>query len=391
MKNKKVVALLLAAVMSLGCLAGCGNEPVQSSEVEKETQKTSESVVTESTEEVVELEDKTIQIWLMGPGKQKDSDKVWEVFNEKLQEYVPNTTVEFTIVPKAEYKDSFNRLLAAGEKVDLAWVGWLTSLQQDMDDGNLLPLDDLLAEYGQGIIDTLGEEVMDMHTNVNDGKTYYTVSWQGLVGLKSAFWMPTELVDLAGEGWLEDTQEVVTKWWSEDPNGDNFNAVFDQFDIYLAACKDAGKLYSGLRPNYDFTAWAGRTEAMRNLPDVSNVVVRRNSENQLEVIDGVQTESRRVYAQRMAEFYEKGYIRSDIASVDQNTLTFVTNGEYTDNTVVMWSHNVLTDTAKETKEAGAGVELSFIDREPAAYLTLGNATAMAVPYSADEPERAIWY
>ena len=32
MKNKKVVALLLAAVMSLGCLAGCGKEPVQSSD-----------------------------------------------------------------------------------------------------------------------------------------------------------------------------------------------------------------------------------------------------------------------------------------------------------------------------------------------------------------------
>ncbi|MBR3761438.1 MAG: ABC transporter substrate-binding protein [Lachnospiraceae bacterium] len=390
MKNKKVVALLLAATMSVGCLAGCGNQTTQSSEVKTQTdsQKESETTVTESSE-VVELEEKTIQIWLAGPGKQKDSDKVWEAFNEKLQEYVPNTTVEFTILPFGEYYDNYSRMLAAGEAVDLAWVGWNTKTQDNINDGNLMPMDELLEEYGQGILETLGEDVIDLHRNAADGKTYFVISWQGLVGQKYVYYMPTELVELAGDGWLEDTQTAVTKWWSETASADNFNAVFDQFDKYFAACKDAGKLYSGIRPNYDFAAWNGRNGTTPYVSGVNNVGVARTSENEFVVIDHVQSESRRVFAQRMAEFFEKGYLRSDIASVDLSTLKFVENGEYNANTVIMYSGNAATPTAQNNLENKAGVELSFIEREEVATLVNGNSTAMSVPYCADEPERAI--
>ena len=38
-----------------------------------------------------------------GPGMQEDSQKVWKVFNEKLQEKLPNVTVDFEIIPLSEY------------------------------------------------------------------------------------------------------------------------------------------------------------------------------------------------------------------------------------------------------------------------------------------------
>lgn len=388
MKTKKLVALLLAAAMSLGCLGGCGTKESSTSESKaSEVKQESTEAPSESKETVVELEEKTIQVWMIGPGKQKDSDKVWEAFNEMLQEYVPNTTVEFTIIPNAEYNDAYSRMLAAGEEVDLAWVGWLTKTSQNIKDGNLMPLDDLLEEYGQGIIETLGQDVMDMHTV--GGQTYYVINWQGLIGHKTAYYMPTELVELAGDGWLEKTQEVVSKWWNEDISVENYSAVFDQFDIYLAACKEAGKLYSGLHPNYDFNYSHGRSGTRRANTFVNQIGVERTYDGKLTVIDSVQSEIRRVYAQRMAEFYEKGYLRSDIASVDLSTLKFVTNGEYNDNTVVLYAGNILTDTAKETTEKKAGVELSFIDREPVATVIRGSDTAMSIPYCADDPERAM--
>ena len=76
MKGKKVSSLALAAMLTM--TAGFSQI----------------SMASESQGE--ELEPATIQLWLGGPGKQKDSDEVWEAFNEKLQEYVPNTTVELT-------------------------------------------------------------------------------------------------------------------------------------------------------------------------------------------------------------------------------------------------------------------------------------------------------
>ena len=42
----------------------------------------------------------------------------------------------------------FSQVLASGEGVDLAWTGWLINKPQNIADGNLMPLDDLLAEYG---------------------------------------------------------------------------------------------------------------------------------------------------------------------------------------------------------------------------------------------------
>lgn len=385
---KKLVALLLAAVMVLGLLAACNTQkPVETKPQETKPAET-KPAETKPAETEAQLEEKTIQIWLAGPGKQKDSDMVWEAFNEMLQQYVPNTTVEFTIFPIAEYGDNFNRMLASGEAVDLAWVGYKTSLNKDMADGNLKPLDDLLAQYGQGIIDAIGTDVIDSN-RYTDGELYYAISWQGLLSDKYGFWVPTELAELAGPGWVEATQAAIDKWWENEPNAENYAAVFDQFAIYLEACKNAGKLYSGLHPNYVWTAWNGQKGTYKTVSGVNNIGLARTSTNQWVAIDGVSSPEKRVLAQKFAEFYEKGYFRSDIASVDQSTLKFVENGEYNANTVVFWTHTLLSDNMEITKEKAAGVDLTYFYREKEAVLGKGEATAMAVPYCADEEERAI--
>ena len=177
MLKKRVVALVLTLSMALTMLAGCGQQTAkessesQKSSVVESTSKEESAVSSVSKEEVVELEEKTIQIWLPGPGKQKDSDEVWEAFNQKLQEYVPNTTVEFSVFANADYKEKYSQMLASGEKVDLAWnASWVTGRSQakDFRDGNTIALDELLEEYGQGIIETLGWDTIDSHRT--DGK-----------------------------------------------------------------------------------------------------------------------------------------------------------------------------------------------------------------------------
>ena len=93
----------------------------------------------------------------------------------------------------------------------------------------------------------------------------------------------------------------------------------------------------------------------------------------------------------MAEYYKKGYIRSDIASVDLSTINVISDGsgEFTDNTVVVAAYQIFCDLTKEQTEKQVGVPLSWMDIQDTAYLGLGNATATAIPYCADEPERAM--
>lgn len=380
-RTNKILALLLAATMVLGMVSGCGSK-----EEPKPQEPDTSNQETPVEDEVAELEEATIQLWLMGPGKQEDSEKVWEAFNEKLQEYVPNTTVEFAITPANEYKTPYEQMLASGEPVDLAWVGYMTSLQKDIDDGNLMALDDLVAEYGSGIAETLGQDVLDLHRNYADGKLYYMPSWQGLLGNRRAYYVPTEFAELAGDTWTEDTTKAVDKLYNNYESTADLDAVMEQWDKYFGAAQADGRLYSGL--SYYFVNYNSYYGVNENIASVGRIGVQRGDDTYT-VQDMIASDYVKTFFSWMADFYKKGYWRSDVASIDMGTVKFPEGGEYNDLTTLVFAHNYLTEDSLTQYETKAGVELTAIPMEEKTTLVKGNATAMAIPYCADEPERAM--
>ena len=395
--KKRTICLLLAMIMVLSIvLAGCSK--TAETPAADETPATTEPAETtdntetpEAPEETAEpaLEQKTIQLMITGSGKQANSDKVWAAFNEQLQQYVPNTTVEFIDVPFEEYSEKFSQVLASGEGVDLAWTGWLINKPQNIADGNLMPLDDLLAEYGQGIVDILGENVVEIHRNADDGKLYYLPSWQGLVGDRRGWLVVTEIAELAGDTWIEDTEAALNKWRNNYSEGtEAFQAVLDQATKYLAAAKEAGKLGAGINTGRVF-GWS-MYNGTRSNPGVGGAEIGIPFEdNTFTVIDGVASEHYKLYAKTMADWYKEGYIRSDIMSVDTSTLTMPKNGEITDTTYVFSCDPYLTEADQEAAIADAGMDMTYLPIEENAYLILGGDTSYAIPYCADEPERAM--
>ena len=395
--KKRTICLLLAMIMVLSIvLAGCSK--TAETPAADETPATTEPAETtdntetpEAPEETAEpaLEQKTIQLMITGAGKQANSDKVWAAFNEQLQQYVPNTTVEFIDVPFEEYSEKFSQVLASGEGVDLAWTGWLINKPQNIADGNLMPLDDLLAEYGQGIVDILGENVVEIHRNADDGKLYYLPSWQGLVGDRRGWLVVTEIAELAGDTWIEDTEAALNKWLNNYSEGtEAFQAVLDQATKYLAAAKEAGKLGAGINTGRVF-GWS-MYNGTRSNPGVGGSEIGIPFEdNTFTVIDGVASEHYKLYAKTMADWYKEGYIRSDIMSVDTSTLTTPKNGEITDTTYVFSCDPYLTEADQEAAIADAGMDMTYLPIEENAYLILGGDTSYAIPYCADEPERAM--
>lgn len=395
--KKRTICLLLAMIMVLSIvLAGCSK--TAETPAADETPATTEPAETtdntetpEAPEETAEpaLEQKTIQLMITGAGKQANSDKVWAAFNEQLQQYVPNTTVEFIDVPFEEYSEKFSQVLASGEGVDLAWTGWLINKPQNIADGNLMPLDDLLAEYGQGIVDILGEEVVEIHRNAADGKLYYLPSWQGLVGDRRGWLVVTEIAELAGDTWIEDTEAALNKWRNNYSEGtEAFQAVLDQATKYLAAAKEAGKLGAGINTGRVF-GWS-MYNGTRSNPGVGGSEIGIPFEdNTFTVIDGVASEHYKLYAKTMADWYKEGYIRSDIMSVDTSTLTMPKNGEITDTTYVFSCDPYLTEADQDAATADAGMDMTYLPVEENASLILGGDTSYAIPYCADEPERAM--
>ena len=395
--KKRTICLLLAMIMVLSIvLAGCSK--TAETPAADETPATTEPAETtdntetpEAPEETAEpaLEQKTIQLMITGAGKQANSDKVWAAFNEQLQQYVPNTTVEFIDVSFDEYSEKFSQVLASGEGVDLAWTGWLINKPQNIADGNLMPLDDLLAEYGQGIVDILGENVVEIHRNADDGKLYYLPSWQGLVGDRRGWLVVTEIAELAGDTWIDDTKAALNKWRNNYSEGtEAFQAVLDQATKYLAAAKEAGKLGAGINTGRVF-GWS-MYNGTRSNPGVGGSEIGIPFEdNTFTVIDGVASEHYKLYAKTMADWYKEGYIRSDIMSVDTSTLTMPKNGEITDTTYVFSCDPYLTEADQDAATADAGMDMTYLPVEENASLILGGDTSYAIPYCADEPERAM--
>lgn len=394
--KKRTICLLLAMIMVLSIvLAGCSK--TAETPAADETPATTEPAETtdntetpEAPEETAEpaLEQKTIQLMITGAGKQANSDKVWAAFNEQLQQYVPNTTVEFIDVPFEEYSEKFSQVLASGEGVDLAWTGWLINKPQNIADGNLMPLDDLLAEYGQGIVDILGEEVVEIHRNAADGKLYYLPSWQGLCGERRGWLVVTEIAELAGDTWIEDTEAALNKWRNNYSGIEDFQAVLDQATKYLAAAKEAGKLGAGINTGRAF-GWS-MYNGMYSFLGVGGAEIGITyCDGTFTVKDGVAGEHYKLYAKTMADWYKEGYIRSDIMSVDISTLTTPKNGEITDTTYVFSCDPYLTEADQEAAIADAGMDMTYLPIEENAYLILGGDTSYAIPYCADEPERAM--
>ena len=395
--KKRTICLLLAMIMVLSIvLAGCSktaetpaaDETPATTEPAETTDNTENPEAPEETAEPA-LEQKTIQLMITGAGKQANSDKVWAAFNEQLQQYVPNTTVEFIDVSFDEYSEKFSQVLASGEGVDLAWTGWLINKPQNIADGNLMPLDDLLAEYGQGIVDILGENVVEIHRNADDGKLYYLPSWQGLVGDRRGWLVVTEIAELAGDTWIEDTEAALNKWRNNYSEGtEAFQAVLDQATKYLAAAKEAGKLGAGINTGRVF-GWS-MYNGTRSNPGVGGSEIGIPFEdNTFTVIDGVASEHYKLYAKTMADWYKEGYIRSDIMSVDTSTLTLPKNGEITDTTYVFSCDPYLTEADQDAATADAGMDMTYLPVEENASLILGGDTSYAIPYCADEPERAM--
>ena len=394
--KKRTICLLLAMIMVLSIvLAGCSktaetpaaDETPAATEPAETTDNTETPEAPEETAEPA-LEQKTIQLMITGAGKQANSDKVWAAFNEQLQQYVPNTTVEFIDVPFEEYSEKFSQVLASGEGVDLAWTGWLINKPQNIADGNLMPLDDLLAEYGQGIVDILGENVVEIHRNAADGKLYYLPSWQGLVGDRRGWLVVTEIAELAGDTWIEDTEAALNKWRNNYSGIEDFQAVLDQATKYLAAAKEAGKLGAGINTGRAF-GWS-MYNGMYSFLGVGGAEIGITyCDGTFTVKDGVAGEHYKLYAKTMADWYKEGYIRSDIMSVDTSTLTIPKNGEITDTTYVFSCDPYLTEADQEAAIADAGMDMTYLPIEENAYLILGGDTSYAIPYCADEPERAM--
>ena len=358
---KKTLALLLALALILSCGA----------------------ITTAMADDLPQA---TVKMWVLGPGEQADAEMVKEQLNKLLAEKVPNTTLELSLVSDG-YQEKFEKAMAAGERIDIAWAGWMFNKNKMAQEGTILPMDDLLEQYGQGIIEALGKECIDLH-RAPDGKIYYAVSWQGLVGNRGGIYLPTELVNEMPEGWAEDMQAAFYAMDDGDNSDEAWQKLVETFELYPKTLKEKGKLYNGIYVDTLLTFIRPRNEKVgfggSFWGDYGYIAFGDDTFTLKPFITDEGGYLR--YIELVSDFYQKGYIQSDIASAKQSIQW---NGELTATDYINNSHNAFDEGTAARLSAQYNMPITVIFTNRSCSWTKGDATAMVLPYTSKEPERAM--
>lgn len=211
-KYRQIAAMFLTAFLFTG-LFGCGGKddgPKGDAASGAETDQGTDSNETATSGE----EPYEVVIVQGGDATQEALDAVSKKLSEIATEKLGNTTVKVEYFSQGTYVDQLNMMLSSGEQVDLCLTA-ITNAQSVafMKNANqVLPLDDLLKEYGQDIQKNVPEEWLKAG---KVGNEQYSIPGDRGKGSGVGFFMVKEIADALGVNMDEikdlDDVEVVLK------------------------------------------------------------------------------------------------------------------------------------------------------------------------------------
>ncbi|RAP75260.1 ABC transporter substrate-binding protein [Paenibacillus montanisoli] len=135
--------LLSLSLVAAGCSGGNGNEA-------KNNQPANDAQASTNGEKALE----PYEVVMVYPdGKQNDLGVVQDAMNDYLKTTYPalNMTVKLNPIDWSAYSDKTNLMMSSGQKFDLIWTANWMNFDAQVNKGGLLPLDDLLSQYGPDI------------------------------------------------------------------------------------------------------------------------------------------------------------------------------------------------------------------------------------------------
>lgn len=135
--NKKYIAAILSGTMLLG-VSGCGNGKKASSDDEIPT-------VT----------------WNLPANMSTTDENIWHEIEEKASEITREkvgANLKLNLIDNSVYDEKMRLALTGGEEVDLVFTSsWMNKLDENVERGSYLPLNDLIDQYGSAIKAKLDE------------------------------------------------------------------------------------------------------------------------------------------------------------------------------------------------------------------------------------------
>lgn len=307
---KKLLALGLATVMTLGIMTGCGSEPAASNESsasgnETESTASSDGQETENTEDAGEIdisEHLNLTMYLLGD-RTEDFDKVYDKINEILEEKL-NCSIEVKFLSWGEHNDKYSLLFTSGDDFDLIFTasGWAHYEQTAALNGFYEMTEEFIQTYAPGIWDVVPETAWEQ-TKIN-GKIYMVPNYQNEFGVK-VIAARGDLMDKYGYETLNSWEELSSFFMDVATKEDGVYACQDEawnmyfqcmgFDVIKGApsslfmynAQDPDDLKAYYMPDWDgFVQYCKQAKELADAGAWSRDVLNSTDERQTGLLNG---------------------------------------------------------------------------------------------------------
>ena len=268
-KMAKVLALVLSMVLLCG-VVGCSNKG------------------TGTEEGITKLK------YVIKLNSQKDLLEIEKAVNDYIRGKI-GAEIEFVRVDSGAYNQKLKTMLASNEQFDLMYDAIGHGYVEHARNGALMPLDDLIHEYAPETYKLVPEALWEAAKV--DGKIYGSMNYQ-IIGRKHGYVYDKALVEKYGfdaenAKTLEDIEPFLAAIKeNEGPEWIPFGALNQGFWSTMLTQMGFDPIVSTITPG------------MVRIDDPTNTVINQFESKEFED-----------YCRTMSEFYKKGYIKKDAATI----------------------------------------------------------------------------
>ncbi|WP_040953155.1 ABC transporter substrate-binding protein [Gorillibacterium massiliense] len=370
LRRKSLLALMSMLVLTSTALYGCGKSNDEASSSKPSATKAAQAATTNgetsSTPTGPKASDlKPYKLIMMFPSGvvPKDLQAVQDEMNKYLTEKI-NATIEIRPTDWGAWTDKTNLLFASGDQCDLMFTASWYYLGQEVSKGQIVPLDDLINQYGPDIKKVLDPAYVE--GGKLNGKIYGVVANKEFAATKGLV-MRKDLVDkykfdLSNVKKLEDIEPLLKTIKENEPG-----------IVPLQVKNDRSPLSA-------ITGY-GMFDMLGDGPGVLD-----RTSNELKVIDMFETPQFMDLAKTMHKWFKAGYVNLDGATVKDSEFLAVKAGK-----AFAYAESMKPGFAnQESRNTGMPMDVVELTQP---YTTTGDTTSamFAIPSTSKDPARAMMF
>ena len=344
---KKIISILLAAIMSVALLAGCG--------------KGSSSNLKDTDGDV------TLKIAISG-AETKESGAVMDEINKKFSDLLPNTKIEMIYGASAE---KWPLWMSTQKEIDLVHSGFFTDLESDVRNEYYLELNDLVEENAPDLKKNMEKYWVSYDTGFINGKLYAISNVQFYVKETYVLKVYNQVIPYL------DSKALVNEAWSSDKTTAKF---YDILSDGIAKAQKAGVDCAGM---VNLSTYELAKRGYHFIGGDNSNFCYDNSDSG-KIIDFYTTQEFKDYCAFMKKAAASGWVSKDVLTGQWSDHLYVSDGS-------RYGEDKTTGIIPSTGDASetTAFDLNNPDNDVLTTNIGANGSYWSIPFTSQNPARAM--